>query len=236
MSKVFVASYNEARRLLEQELERNKYPKDVVIRLGGVKDYLKYPVQINSAEAVWNAIDKRKSKEILINKGLPTLPILPEPTYPCVMKGNIRSKGTSVFLCEDANDFRAYQKLVRDGFYLEPYFNYTSEYRLHCTNKEVFFAVKKYKFDGCNDAFINARNHHNKQDFPKPRRWEEVKQASVEAVKALGLDFGAVDMGYNSNTNPHSFVIHEINSSPELLHNTFFAYVNMLDKLIKERL
>lgn len=237
MSEVKVATYNEAKKELEEILTEKGYKKPVLVRLGGTREYPDFKIEINSSEATLNAINKEKSKTILLKKGLPTLPMFDTPNqFPCVIKGKIRSKGTSVFFCEDLNDYRAYSKLLRnDGWYVEPFFNYTSEYRLHCTPDKVFFAVKKIK-NNDQDRFVNAKNHHNVRDFMKPRLWKQIQEACCKAIKAHGLDIACVDVGYCSTTDPHSFVIHELNTNPELLANTFNAYVEELDKLIKERI
>ena len=237
MSKVLVATFNAKKLKLEAALKENGYPKSVLVRMGGVMDYPDYKVQINSIQGTLNCIDKLRSKEILRGAGLPTLDFFDKPIdFPFVMKGRNRSRGSSVFMVENMGEFEAYKKILRYGFYVEPYFSYTSEYRLHCTNKEVFFAVKKKKDEGReNDLFINADNHTNHRDFLKPRLWEDIKKASVKAVKQQGLEIACVDIGYSSEGN-HKLVIHEHNNSPELRTNTFNAYVEALDNLIKEKL
>lgn len=238
MNKVFIASYNDKKDKLEDVLNKNTYSKHVVIRLGGVKEYPGYEIQINKSKPVMNCIDKLVGKELMEKAGVPVLKTFLEPTnYPFVLKGRVRSKGTSVFLCESEAEYKAYLKLIPNGWYIEPLFKWTSEYRLHCTQDEVFFAVKKVKFDGHEpDPFINAKNHSNRREFLKPRLWKQVQEQSIAAIKSLGLDIGAVDVGYCSETEPHSFVIHEVNTNPELLTNTFNAYVTELDKLIKKSL
>lgn len=239
MSEVIVATFNVKKLKLEQALSQKGYSKPVVVRMGGIMSYEGYPVQINSVLATKNCIDKKRSKEILIKAGLPTLPMYDSPiAYPFVMKGIIRSRGSSVFMVDNENEFAAYKKvLCRAGYYIEPFFPYTSEYRLHCTQKEVFFAVKKQKDETHTDEpFINAQNHTNYREFVKPRLWNEIKEASMQALKVHGLDFACVDVGYNSAGKPHEFVIHELNTSPELRPLTFNHYITALDSLIKERL
>lgn len=236
--EVIVATFNVKKLRLEQALQAKDYAKPIVVRMGGVMGYESYPIQINSAQATRNCIDKYKSKKILIEAGLPTLPMYDAPIeYPFVMKGIIRSRGTSVYFVENEAEFNAYKKLLWSGFYIEPFFPYTSEYRLHCTKDEVFFATKKKKDDGYEkDPFINAQNHTNYREFIKPRLWKEMQDASLQAIKAHDLEIGCCDIGYNSSGGTHKFVIHELNTSPELRPITFEKYVEALDKLIKEKL
>lgn len=237
MSKVLVATFNVKKLRIEQALEAKEYPKSVVVRMGGTMEYEGYQVQINSVRSTLNVIDKKRSKEILIGAGLPTLPMYFEPqTYPFVMKGIIRSRGSSVFMVENEHEFNAFKKVLRNQFYIEPFFNYTSEYRLHCTKDKVFFYTKKKKDEGhADEPFINAQNHTNYREFEKPRLWKEIKEASIAAIRAHGLDIGCCDIGYSSKGD-HKFVIHELNTSPELRPITFDHYIAAFDELIKEKL
>lgn len=237
MSKVLVATFNVKKLKVEAALNQFNYPKPVVVRMGGIGEYPDYPVQINSVKGTWNCINKWDSKNIMLNAGLPTLPMYQHPIeYPFVIKGIIRSRGSSVFLCESEAEYNAYKKILRNQFYVEPLFPYTSEYRLHCTKDEVFFAVKKKKEAGREeDTFITADNHQNYKDFEIPRLWKQIKEASLQAVKKHKLDIGCVDIGYCSK-GEHSFVIHELNTSPELRQNTFDHYITAIDKLIREKL
>jgi glutathione synthase/RimK-type ligase-like ATP-grasp enzyme len=235
---IHIATYQERSKKLAEALP--KYPKKVVIRLGGEKEYEGYDIQVNSAQAVKNCIDKLKMKEIFLENKLPTMPLLKKHynRYPCVLKAVVRSGGRSVLVAENKHEYDAYAKLLKKGYYTEPYFDYTSEYRLHCTQDEMFFAVKKIKRDEhADDLIITEKNHYNTREFVKPRLWKEMQKAACEAVKALGLDIGAVDIGYSSrNPDKHAFIIHEVNTNPELLKNTFDAYTGALDKIIKKRL
>jgi len=48
--------------------------------------------------------------------------------------------------------------------------------------------------------------------FTKPNNWQEIVESCTAAVEAVGLDFGAVDVLYDSDGK---FYISEINSNPE---------------------
>ena len=61
-----------------------------------------------------------------------------------------------------------------------------------------------------------------------------MKDACIATMKAHDLEIGAIDVGYCSE-GEHSFVIHEVNTNPELLKNTFDAYAETLQKLINNK-
>lgn len=229
--RIHIASYQPAAKPLADVL--GKYPYDVVIRLGGTMPYAEYPIQINSVHSIRNSINKLTQKQLLIQAGLKTLPLLDKPVFPCVVKGIVRSCGTSVKVVRNADEFNnAVHKMNGCGHIIEPLFNATGEYRLHCTRNEVFFAVKKIK--ETNDIIINHKNHHNVREFPLPRLWDKIKAECLKAMAVLDLDIACFDVMYDSaNDAKHEFTIAEANTNPELLHNTFEKYREELTKLIK---
>lgn len=234
MENIIISSSQDKAKKLSDFLTSDK---KCVVRLGGVRSISDVDIEINSSEAVRNCIDKFKAKKILAEAGIPQMPTLHEHeiSYPCIVKGIVRSKGSAVFLAEDFHDLHCFRKHLKQQCYVEPMFSATSEYRIHATSDKVFFAVKKVKDEEAkNDVIITAKNHRNTRDFLKPRLWKDMQEAAILAVKTLGLDIGAVDIGYNSTGN-HSFVIHEVNTNPELLKNTFEAYVTEIQQLINQK-
>lgn len=89
------------------------------------------------------------------------------------------------------------------------------EFRVHVVaDKVIDFAAKKKPNDGreVTDEFV--RNHGNNWIFARngidlP---EDCKVQAIAAVKALGLDFGAVDIAYREREN-QAFVL-EVNTAP----------------------
>lgn len=234
---IHIATYCETAKHLKDEIKEYENEK-IVVRLGGNQPYPDFKIQINSIEGIENCINKLRNKQLLIAANVPTLPLLDEDKidkYPIVIKGIIRSCGDAVFVVDEAKELPVYKKLLKNKFYIEPLFTATSEYRLHCTQERCFFAVKKIKNDGVNDVIVTSKNHHNVRDFVKPRLWNQMLEAGVNAMKASKLEIGAIDFGYCSNGN-HNFVIHEINTGPELLVNTREAYRKELEYLIDKKL
>lgn len=236
MKNIHIATYQDKAKKLAEVLPDYKVP--VVIRLGGTLAYKDYPIEINTRKAVKNCINKLMMKQIMINGGVITLPLVYEPIYPMIVKGITRSMGTSVFLVESKEQLAKVQEKTANEYYAEPLFKATSEYRLHATKEKVFFSVKKIRNEGHeNDLVINSKNHHNIKDFTKPRLWKEMEEQCVKSMNLLGLDIGAFDVMYDSsNDKKHEFTIAEVNTNPELLTNTFNAYVEQIDKMIKEKI
>lgn len=232
MAKIQVATYQTKAKELITQL--GTYTKDVVVRLGGTMPYKDYPIQINSSAAVKDSVNKLTQKVLMINADLKTLPLLPRPTYPCVIKGIVRSCGNGVFVVRNVAEFNAAADKLKQKFIVEPLFKATSEYRLHCTKDKVFFAVKKKKFND-EDIIITSKNHSNVREFTKPRLWEQIKTECIKAMNVLDLDIACFDVMYSS-AGEHTFVIAEGNTNPELLTHTFDAYKAVLAELIVKKI
>lgn len=212
------------------------FDESVVIRLGGSMPYKDYTIHVNSQEAVLNSINKKRQKELLLAAQIPTQPLLDMAVYPCVVKATERSGGTSVFVVKNHHELRTAKAKCNDNFLIEPLFNTTSEYRLHCTKKECFFAVRKIKRNP-EDIIVTRENHFNKRDFLKPRRWKEIQEACVKAMSVLDLDIACFDVLYDSSNDlHHQFVISEANTNPELLHNTYNAYLPKFIEIVNEKI
>lgn len=107
------------------------------------------------------------------------------------------------------------------------------EYRIHVMNDEAFFIQRKARTKDVPDDKVNwqVRNHANGFIYAHKdvNVADEARAMAVKAVKALGLDFGAVDLIYNEKKNKY-FVL-EINTAPGLFGTTLEKYVEMFNKL-----
>ena len=104
----------------------------------------------------------------------------------------------------------------------EKYYTYSKEYRLHVddTNGCFYTCRKMLK----NDAEVRWHRHENNsvwilEDnpmFDKPNNWNSIVQDCVKAIKAVGLNIGAVDVKVQTNTENPRYIILETNSAPAL--------------------
>lgn len=114
------------------------------------------------------------------------------------------------------------------------YIKKKDEYRIHVAYGEVFFVQKKSRKMDVPDEQVNwqVRNHDNGFIFAHQNveRNELVEKAAVEAIKQLGLDFGAADVIFNTKGNK-AYVL-EINTSPGLEGATLEAYTKVFQKFL----
>lgn len=108
------------------------------------------------------------------------------------------------------------------------------EFRIHVFKGEVIDAQQKKKRLGYEGASTGIRNFSNgfvyaRCDIDVPA---VVLSASVDAVNGLGLDFGAVDVGYRERDD-RAFVF-EVNTAPGLTGTTLEKYTQVFNKYLGE--
>jgi glutathione synthase/RimK-type ligase-like ATP-grasp enzyme len=103
-----------------------------------------------------------------------------------------------------------------------------TEFRIHVGDGggTIIDMVQKKKRSGFEGGTPGIRNHSNgwvfaRQDISVP---ELVIEAAKAAVKALNLDFGAVDIGYNHREN--KAYVYEVNTAPGIEGTTLQKYVD----------
>ena len=97
------------------------------------------------------------------------------------------------------------------------------EYRVHVFRGKVIDVQMKRKRNGAREG-TGIRNHANgwvyaRAEIAPP---EELLLSSINAVKLLGLDFGAVDIGHRIIDN--KFFVFEVNTAPGLEGTTLDKY------------
>jgi len=117
----------------------------------------------------------------------------------------------------------------------------TDEFRVHVFDGVVIDYTKKARRDNERPS-KDIRNHDNGWVFVRNQTREgvisiiplpiNIHEAAIEAVKLLGLDFGAVDIGWNNNTQ--QVTIFEINTAPglHLGGTTLKAYANAIREVL----
>jgi len=106
------------------------------------------------------------------------------------------------------------------------YIKKQDEYRVHVVDGEVIdIQQKKRKLEvPSEEVNYQIRNHHNGWVFARDGVVcpSAVSDSAIAAVRALGLDFGAVDIGYNVHRG--KAVVYEVNTAPGLEGTTLDKY------------
>lgn len=116
------------------------------------------------------------------------------------------------------------------------YVKKTQEYRVHVMNNRVIDVQRKARRIDIPDDEVNwqVRNHANGFIFARNNLRiadlsPQIKDKSLQAIQALGLDFGAVDIVWNQ-LNEKAYVL-EVNTAPGLEGTTLETYANAINHL-----
>lgn len=116
------------------------------------------------------------------------------------------------------------------------YIKKAEEYRVHVFGGEVIDVQMKRRRIDVPDEEVNwqIRNHHNGWIFARDGVDPPscVISAAIKSVNALGLDFGAVDIGFNRNRG--AAVVYEVNTAPGLEGTTLEKYYEAILKLFPQ--
>jgi hypothetical protein len=192
-------------------------------------DYRNGTTIINTAPTVALATDKVRSLAHLSVFGLNVLESTTDKavaatwdTIYCRTLSRANS-GRGIVVCRPGD------LIVDAPLYTKGILTFRKEFRIHVVNGVVIDWQAKRRRDGwVDEGAVNTsiRNYAAGWVFCREDRWaptEETKQLALDAVLALGLDFGAVDMfeiGYNTKRP----MIIEVNTACGLTGTTLERY------------
>lgn len=110
----------------------------------------------------------------------------------------------------------------------------TEEYRVHVSARfGVVDVQEKRKKNGAENTEANkyVRSHDNGWVFCRDgvNAPTSVKEAAEQAVNALGLDFGAVDIGYHPDVG---IAVYEVNTAPGIEGQTLHNYAGVFRRYL----
>lgn len=236
----------------------------------------------NSIEGVENSKDKLKMKRLFAKAGVQSPEFwefgvnggangetfeelgqnLP---YPVLAKRVYRSKGKGMLKIDNYEEYikfinekvrnNNYQK--KNPYYMEKFYNFSREYRLHISELGCFYACRKmlkenaekrWMRNDSNSVWITERNltkhdpnnvsletityEGENETFNKPGTWDNLIKDCQKARKALGLDTCCFDVKMNKKGQ---WMILESNSAPSFGQITSIFYIEELKKLINKK-
>ena len=107
------------------------------------------------------------------------------------------------------------------------------EFRVHVFKGKVIDVQQKKRRADYTGPNTGIRNHSNgyiyaRADIEVP---DELLSSAIQAVNLLGLDFGAVDVGYRERDN--RVFVFEINTAPGLVGTTLEKYVDTFKNYLR---
>lgn len=162
------------------------------------------------------------------------------------------SRGEGMMFLDTIQKFHDFLHAKLDGeyptHYLELFYEYGREYRLHVNKNGCFYTCRKLLKNDTPEEQRYYKNDSNSiwvvdsnPSFKRPGNWNDIEAECVKALKAVGLDFAAFDVLVKSKTSDQDsnaaldFMIIECNSAPSFGDVTATKYIEMLPQLIMEK-
>lgn len=218
-------------KILKREGVRRKV--DVLLNWGCsiIERDIRFGKILNCPDAVRDASNKLRAFQNFNADGVPTVPWTTDKG-----QANLWSAENEIVVVRHKLSGHSGEGLVLvhpndeqmpDAPLYTKYVKKTQEYRIHVFQGEVIFRQRKARKKDVPDDQVNwqVRNLAGgfifaNQDLAVPG---SVEQAAITAVKALGLDFGAADVGCNKEQEA---VVYEVNTACGLEGSTLEAYTN----------
>ncbi len=209
-------------------------PTDVIINWGNskapefYKSLVEWQAHYNDIEPVGIAVNKLRTFQALQDRcNIPewtTDPLIARMWENVVIRNKLTGFGGEGIRLWNKEDAGA-EGLFPDAPLYVQYKKKKKEFRVHVFKGEVIDITQKKKrkdFDG--EINTKIRNYANgwvycREDIIEPL---DLREQSLAALDALGLDFGAVDIIWNEKENK-SYVL-EINTAPGICETTLEKY------------
>lgn len=193
-------------------------------------------VECNTVQSIENSRNKLRMKECFATQNIPQATMyhgpfdhqrildhfhITSPDFQLVGKMICGFQGHGMTLINNRTELEQWCRTHSpQNYFIELFYNYGREYRLHATRDSVFLSWRKLRsHDAAERWFFNSHNCNwvgeGNQLFNKPANWEELCRTARTAISSTGLDIGAVDIRVSSQDTTQ-FIVCEVNSAPAL--------------------
>lgn len=132
--------------------------------------------------------------------------------YPVIARPYFHSKGRNFLTLRTWNEVESHKR-THSNWYYSGYIPKVHEYRVHVGHSKILNYLEKPNPGNGNIAWNRAQNHEAFTNIKWDAYNMNVGIEAIKAVKALGLDFGGVDVIVDAQGNVY---ILEVNTSPTL--------------------
>jgi hypothetical protein len=201
----------------------------------------------NDVNSLNHASNKKLAREIFIKNDIaaPKLISIEELTtckYPVIIRKSHHHAGIGFHIANNRNEALIIVKAMKnEEYYISEFYPKTAEYRVHCASGKVLLLKQKPTPE---DKTMIAWNfHQNELPWSTIERKDydvDMVKLALNAIKAVGLDFGAVDiMSYPTDKTLSIHVVAEINTAPSYTpyliskYGAYFDYIFSSDTKVE---
>ncbi len=157
--------------------------------------------------------------------------------FPCLQRKAYHSRGRDIRVIGDRESMAEYDSRGRRNYYVN-IFDKTREFRVHVCLGEVIKVQQKVPKDANVQRSIVWNRENStfmRRDMSNPL-YDNICQLSIKAVEALGLDFGAVDVGVRKlGKRAEEVVVFEVNTAPCMNRDTAGRYARRIKDYYERR-
>lgn len=194
---------------------------DLLVRWGCTSE-LDSTNTLNKAKAITLANNKILCRQLFLEKGISTPALyesFTEVVYPCVVRPTNHSQGKEFHYCENLVElYKAIDTIKNKGkdYYISQYIPKQREFGVFVFNDRVTSVIEKMPKDE-NAKEAHAWNVAQGTHTFENANWSDwnvdVCKVGLQAIKAVGLDFGRVDVIVDEDGKPY---VLEVNSAHSL--------------------
>lgn len=220
---------------------RNTYEprrNDVIINWGNSSPvrYVRTHLDLNKHEAIALACNKLKTFETLAGQGFTDMPeyytflssakAWADDGHKVYCRTSLTGhSGSGIVIASNIDE------LVPAPLYTKAT-KHKHEFRVHVFKDKVIDVQQKRRRLGYDGPDTGIRNHSNGYIYARSTVAypDELLSSSIKAVQLLGLDFGAVDIGYRERDG--KVFVFEVNTAPGLTGTTLENYIQTFKEWI----
>jgi glutathione synthase/RimK-type ligase-like ATP-grasp enzyme len=202
--------------VLKQRLIEEDYQGKAINWGNSVSNYAQDHEVLNKPESVANAVNKHIALQMLKDGEVGT-PLLLSDARTAVLEGikivgrpNYHSKGREYYIVSNEDEFN--DAITRGATHFLTYIDDALEFRVHIVNgNSIKISQKVFSEEAQADA--GRRNHRFGTVCVYPHDFnhkKSLRKVAKQAVEALNLDFGAVDILFKDD----KYYVLEVNTAP----------------------
>lgn len=225
--------------VLKHEGSQYRYKSgDIILNWGATAVPRGYPVRLNHPEAVKHAVSKTTTYNLLARNEVPTVEWTTSPEQ----AREWSLAGATVYhrALDRSCQGRGITVMRPDGFPTEPprggFFTKRiaakREFRVYCVGDTITTILEKRRRNGT-ETNPYIRSHGNGyvfcREFSAPIPHETFQRIAPAALRAVGLDFGGLDMLLLGNGKAY---VLEINSAPGITATALLEFCNEIKRIL----